>query len=140
MLALNPLDFEEMAAEQNRSPLTQHLLGGISLKLAFCQTGAQRSPKNSIWSGGGGGRGQSAAPFWDLAHVLTRPLVCSLIRSYQSMHQAVTCFPYGSTAATYCWIYHPKGSLRGAADASHSAPWRHLLSGVTGGGGRAGGL
>ncbi len=30
-----------MAAEQNRCPETQRLLGGTSLKLAFCQTGAQ---------------------------------------------------------------------------------------------------
>jgi hypothetical protein len=35
------VDFEEMAAEQNRHAETQHLLGGTSLKLAFCQTGAQ---------------------------------------------------------------------------------------------------
>ncbi len=38
----DPVDFEEMAAEQNRCPETQHLLGGTSLKLAFRQTGAQR--------------------------------------------------------------------------------------------------
>ncbi len=30
-----------MVAEQNRCPETQRLLGGTSLKLAFCQTGAQ---------------------------------------------------------------------------------------------------
>jgi hypothetical protein len=40
--AADPVDFEEMAAEQNRCPETQHLLGGTSLKLAFRQTGAQR--------------------------------------------------------------------------------------------------
>jgi hypothetical protein len=34
--------FEEMAAEQNRCPETQRLLGGTNLKLAFRQTGAQR--------------------------------------------------------------------------------------------------
>jgi hypothetical protein len=33
---------EEMAAEQNCYPETQHLLGGTSPKLAFRQTGAQR--------------------------------------------------------------------------------------------------
>ncbi len=38
----DPVDFEEMAAEQNRCPETQRLLGGTSLKLAFRQTGAQR--------------------------------------------------------------------------------------------------
>jgi hypothetical protein len=36
------VDFEEMAAKQNRCPETQRLLGGTSLKLAFRQTGAQR--------------------------------------------------------------------------------------------------
>ncbi len=40
--AADPVDFEEMAAKQNRCPETQRLLGGTSLKLAFCQTGAQR--------------------------------------------------------------------------------------------------
>jgi hypothetical protein len=39
--AADPVDFEEMAAEQNRCAETQHLLGGTSLKLAFCQTGTQ---------------------------------------------------------------------------------------------------
>jgi hypothetical protein len=39
--AADPVDFEEMAAEQNRCPETQRLLGGTSLKLAFRQTGAQ---------------------------------------------------------------------------------------------------
>jgi hypothetical protein len=38
----DPVDLEEMAAEQNRCPETQRLLGGTSLKLAFRQTGAQR--------------------------------------------------------------------------------------------------
>ncbi len=42
MSAADPVDCEEMAAEQNRCPETQRLLGGTSLKLAFCQTGAQR--------------------------------------------------------------------------------------------------
>jgi hypothetical protein len=40
--AADPVDFEEMAAEQHRCPETQRLLGGTSLKLAFRQTGAQR--------------------------------------------------------------------------------------------------
>ncbi len=40
-LAADPVDFEEMAAEQNRCPETQRLLGSTSLKLAFCQTGPQ---------------------------------------------------------------------------------------------------
>jgi hypothetical protein len=40
--ATDPVDFEEMAAEQNRCPETQRLLGRTSLKLAFCQTGPQR--------------------------------------------------------------------------------------------------
>ncbi len=40
--AADPVDFEEMAAEQNHCPETQRLLGGTSLKLAFRQTGAQR--------------------------------------------------------------------------------------------------
>jgi hypothetical protein len=40
--AADPVDFEEMAAEQNRCPETQRLLGGTSLKWAFRQTGAQR--------------------------------------------------------------------------------------------------
>jgi hypothetical protein len=35
MSAAEPVDFEEMAAEQNRCPETQRLLGGTSLKLAF---------------------------------------------------------------------------------------------------------
>ncbi len=39
--AADPVDFEEMAAEQNRCPETQRLLGGTSLKLAFRQTGDQ---------------------------------------------------------------------------------------------------
>jgi hypothetical protein len=38
--AADPLDFEEMATEQNRCPEVQRLLGSTSLKLAFCQTGA----------------------------------------------------------------------------------------------------
>jgi hypothetical protein len=42
MASADPVDFEEMAAEQNCCPETQHLLGSTSLKLAFCQTGAQR--------------------------------------------------------------------------------------------------
>jgi hypothetical protein len=42
MSAADPVDFEEIAAEQNCCPETQRLLGGTSLKLAFCQTGAQR--------------------------------------------------------------------------------------------------
>jgi hypothetical protein len=37
----DPVDFKEMAAEQNCCPETQGLLGGTSLKLAFRQTGAQ---------------------------------------------------------------------------------------------------
>jgi hypothetical protein len=36
----DPVDFEEMAAEQNRCPEKERLLGGTSLKLAFRQTGA----------------------------------------------------------------------------------------------------
>jgi hypothetical protein len=40
--AADPVDSEEMAAEQNSCPETQRLLGGTSLKLAFCQTGAHR--------------------------------------------------------------------------------------------------
>jgi hypothetical protein len=38
----DPVDFEEMAAEQNRCPEMKRLLGGTSFKLAFRQTGAQR--------------------------------------------------------------------------------------------------
>ncbi len=41
-VAADPVDFEEMASEQNRCPETQRLLGGTSLELAFRQTGAQR--------------------------------------------------------------------------------------------------
>jgi hypothetical protein len=41
-LVSGPMDFEEMADEQNRCPEKQRLLGGTSLKLAFHQTGAQR--------------------------------------------------------------------------------------------------
>ncbi len=37
----DPVDFEAMAAEQNRCAETQHLLGGSSLKIAFQQAGAQ---------------------------------------------------------------------------------------------------
>jgi hypothetical protein len=40
--AADPEDFKEMAAEQNHCAELQHLLGGTSLKLAFCQAGAQR--------------------------------------------------------------------------------------------------
>jgi hypothetical protein len=40
--AADPVDFEEMAVEQNRCQETQRLLGGTSLKLAFHQTGAHR--------------------------------------------------------------------------------------------------
>jgi hypothetical protein len=40
--AADPVDFEEMAAKQNRCPEIQHLLGSTSLKLAFRQTGVQR--------------------------------------------------------------------------------------------------
>jgi hypothetical protein len=38
----DPVDFEEMDAEQNRCPETQRLLGSTSLKFAFRRTGAQR--------------------------------------------------------------------------------------------------
>ncbi len=41
MMAADPVDFEEMAVEQNRCPETQRLIGSTSLKLAFRQTGAQ---------------------------------------------------------------------------------------------------
>jgi hypothetical protein len=34
--AADPVDFEAMAAEQNSCAETQRLLGGTSLKLAFC--------------------------------------------------------------------------------------------------------
>jgi hypothetical protein len=37
----DPVDFKEIAAEQNRCPETQRLLGDTSLKLAFRQTGTQ---------------------------------------------------------------------------------------------------
>ncbi len=50
MAAADPVDFEEMAAEQNRCPETQRLLGSTSLKLAFRQTGAQRSFQSSMYS------------------------------------------------------------------------------------------
>ncbi len=39
--AADRVDFEEMAAKQNRCPETQSLLGSTSLKMAFRQTGAQ---------------------------------------------------------------------------------------------------
>jgi hypothetical protein len=35
MSAVEPMDFKEMAPEQNCCPDTQRLLGGTSLKLAF---------------------------------------------------------------------------------------------------------
>jgi hypothetical protein len=41
-VAADPVDFEAMAAKQNRCTEMQRLLGGSSLKLAFCQAGAQR--------------------------------------------------------------------------------------------------
>jgi hypothetical protein len=41
MTAAHPVDFEEMAAEQNRCAEMQRLLGGTSLELTFCQTGTQ---------------------------------------------------------------------------------------------------
>jgi hypothetical protein len=41
MLAADPVDFEEMAAEQNHCPETQRLLGGTSLQSALRQTGTQ---------------------------------------------------------------------------------------------------
>jgi hypothetical protein len=40
--AADPVDYEEMAAEQQRCPETQRLLGGTTLKLTFRQTGPQR--------------------------------------------------------------------------------------------------
>jgi hypothetical protein len=43
----DPVDFEEMAAEQSRCPETQRLLGCTSLKLAFRQTGAQHLAGNA---------------------------------------------------------------------------------------------
>jgi hypothetical protein len=39
--AADPVNFEEIAAEQNRYTEMQRLLGGSSLKLAFRQIGAQ---------------------------------------------------------------------------------------------------
>jgi hypothetical protein len=41
-LAADPVDFEEMATEQNHCLEMQRLLGSTSLKLAFRQTGARR--------------------------------------------------------------------------------------------------
>jgi hypothetical protein len=41
-VAADPVDFEAMAAEQNRCAETQRLLGGSSLQLAFRQAGTQR--------------------------------------------------------------------------------------------------
>jgi hypothetical protein len=41
-VAANPVDYEEIAAEQNCCAETQRLLGGTSLKLAFHQKGAQQ--------------------------------------------------------------------------------------------------
>jgi hypothetical protein len=41
-VATDPVDFEEMATEENHCAETQRLLCGTSLKLAFRQTGAQR--------------------------------------------------------------------------------------------------
>jgi hypothetical protein len=38
--AADPVNFEAMAAKQNSCTETQRLLGGTSLKLAFCQAGA----------------------------------------------------------------------------------------------------
>jgi hypothetical protein len=46
----DPVDFEEMATEQNRCAEMQRLLGGTSLKLAFRQTGAQR-PAGDVSTG-----------------------------------------------------------------------------------------
>jgi hypothetical protein len=40
--AADPIDFEAMAAEQNRCAETQRLLGGTSLQLAYRQVGAHR--------------------------------------------------------------------------------------------------
>ncbi len=42
VLAADPVDFEEMATEQNHCLEMQRLLGSRSLKLAFRQTGARR--------------------------------------------------------------------------------------------------
>jgi hypothetical protein len=42
----DPVDFEEMAAVQNRCAEPHRLLGGTSLNLAFRQTGAQRLAGN----------------------------------------------------------------------------------------------
>jgi hypothetical protein len=41
-MAADPVDFEKMDTEQNHCSETQRLLGGTSLKLVFCQPGAQR--------------------------------------------------------------------------------------------------
>jgi hypothetical protein len=41
-MAADPVDYEEMAAEQHRCLETRRLLGSTPLKLAFRQTGAQR--------------------------------------------------------------------------------------------------
>jgi hypothetical protein len=41
LVAADPVDFEAMAAEQNRCAETQRLLGGSSLQLAFRQAGTQ---------------------------------------------------------------------------------------------------
>jgi hypothetical protein len=40
--AATPIDFEAKVAEQNRCLDMQRLLSGLSLTIAFCQTGAQR--------------------------------------------------------------------------------------------------
>jgi hypothetical protein len=42
MSAVDSVDFEEMASEQTRCPVTQCLLGSTLLKLTFRKTGAQR--------------------------------------------------------------------------------------------------
>ncbi len=54
--AADPVDFEEMAVEQNCCPEMQRLLGGTSLKLASPQTGAQRlagDVPQALYKGGG---------------------------------------------------------------------------------------
>jgi hypothetical protein len=102
-----------MAAEQGRCPETQHLLGGTSLKLAFCQAGTQRMA-GDISTGTFRPivrlkfRKDILAHFHNVAHP-GRPASCRIISSrfvWRGLSSDVTAWAHGCLACQRGKIHH----------------------------------
>jgi hypothetical protein len=116
-LAAEPVDFEEMAAKQNRCPETQRLLGGTTLKLAFRQTGAQRLAGDV-----------STGNFWLIVplkfrktifnhfHSVAHPVrLCGAVFSARSPPGPMGFWPASRArfTATQAWVSSPSPSQKG---------------------------